>query len=68
MDAGVLFQGLFFGVIGSAYFIYGKKQQNLAFLTTGLGLILTPYFIENFFFLVICIQLLDNSIAFNPTD
>jgi hypothetical protein len=38
---------LFFGVIGMAYFIYGKKQSHLVALFAGLALMVVPYFIGN---------------------
>lgn len=53
MEAGILFQSLIFGVIGSAYFVYGKKQQSFAFLVSGLGMIFAPYIVENFWALAL---------------
>jgi C4-dicarboxylate transporter len=38
---------LFFGLIGMAYFIYGKKQSHLVVLISGLALMVIPYFIGN---------------------
>jgi hypothetical protein len=38
---------LFFGVIGMAYFVYGKKQGHLVALISGLALMVVPYFIGN---------------------
>lgn len=35
------------GVGGMAYFIYGKRQQNIAFLATGVGLCVYPYMVSS---------------------
>lgn len=42
-----LFLDMFFGAIGSAYLIYGKKQYSTAFLICGFILLVYPYFISN---------------------
>ncbi len=34
------------GVGGMAYFVYGKKQQNIAFLAAGVGLCVYPYLVS----------------------
>lgn len=31
---------------GMAYFVYGKKQQNIAFLAAGVGLCVYPYMVS----------------------
>jgi LPXTG-motif cell wall-anchored protein len=36
-----------FSAIGTAYFIYGKKQGNLTVLVAGIGMMVFPYFVEN---------------------
>ncbi|MEE9394061.1 MAG: hypothetical protein V3W41_16290 [Planctomycetota bacterium] len=38
---------VFFGAIGFAYFIYGKKQQRMVPLVAGLGLCAFPYVVPN---------------------
>jgi hypothetical protein len=38
---------VFAGIFGFAYFIYGKKQQKLIPLLSGVGLCVVPYFIES---------------------
>jgi len=38
---------LFWGLIGMAYFVYGKKQSNFTALGAGVGLMLFPYFVSN---------------------
>jgi len=35
------------GVGGMAYFVYGKKQQNIAFLAAGVGLCVYPYLVSS---------------------
>ena len=37
---------MFCGIVGIAYFRYGKKQQNTIALISGIGLIAFPYFIH----------------------
>ena len=38
---------LFFGAIGGAYMIYGKRQMNVPFLVAGFILVIYPYFVSN---------------------
>ncbi|MBF0547578.1 MAG: amino acid transport protein [Candidatus Riflebacteria bacterium] len=38
---------LFWGSIGTGYFIYGKKQARVLFLVCGIGLCLFPMFISS---------------------
>ncbi|MFT7560187.1 MAG: hypothetical protein ACI93R_002105 [Flavobacteriales bacterium] len=45
--------GLFFGSIGLAYFVYGRKQSHLVAKYTGITLMVYPYFITNTIALVI---------------
>lgn len=52
MDTATLFWGILFGSIGLGFFVYGKKQQAIVPLISGLGLMLIPYFIANPYFLV----------------
>ncbi len=42
-----LFFGLLFGVIGSAYLLYGKREYDVWFIVTGLALIVYPYFVSS---------------------
>jgi hypothetical protein len=54
-----LMLNLFFGVIGMAYFIYGKKQSHLVALAAGLALMVVPYFIGNPYLLgAICVAIM----------
>ena len=45
--------GLLAGLIGSAYFMYGKKTANFKMLFSGIGLCVVPYFIGNTILLVL---------------
>jgi hypothetical protein len=42
MTFGSLFFWLFVGLAGTAYFVYGKKQQEFWFMGAGLGLMFFP--------------------------
>lgn len=42
---GSLIVAIVSGLLGMAYFIYGKRDQNLAFLFAGIGLCVVPYFV-----------------------
>lgn len=53
IDTASILWGLLFGSIGFAYFIYGKRQDNLVARYTGFALILFPYFVLNDFILVL---------------
>jgi hypothetical protein len=37
---------VFFGAIGVGYFIYGRKQNRIVPLLSGIGLMIVPYFID----------------------
>ena len=41
-----LFLGILFGVVGSAYLLYGKRQGEAWFILTGFALIIFPYFVS----------------------
>jgi hypothetical protein len=47
-----LFVYLLAGVCGMAYFVYGKWQQNGAFLAAGVLLCIYPYFIDSILALI----------------
>lgn len=47
MSATTLLMGLFLGLIGSAYFLYGKKQNQALPMLTGCALCVLPYFISS---------------------
>mgnify|MGYP000090176868 CR=1 FL=1 len=44
-SASTLFVGILAGVIGLSYFIYGKRQERIAFLAAGIGLCVYPYLV-----------------------
>ncbi len=48
-----LLWGLVFGSIGMGYFLYGKKQGRIAALVSGIALMVFPYFVTNWFFIVL---------------
>jgi hypothetical protein len=41
-----LLLGLLFGIIGSAYLIYGKRSYEPWYIVTGFALIIYPYFVS----------------------
>jgi len=45
--------GLFFGSIGLAFLIYGKRQKAAVPLVCGLVLMIFPYFVSNTILLVL---------------
>ena len=51
-SATSLLWGLFFGSFGLGYFVYGKRQQRMIPLGTGLALMIFPYFVSDTFLLV----------------
>ena len=44
-DSSVLFASLFWGSIGSGYFIYGKKQRSWPPMAGGIAMIAVSYFV-----------------------
>ncbi len=44
--------GMLFGIIGLAYFVYGKKQAAVVPLLCGLALMIFPYFVTNIYAIV----------------
>jgi len=54
MDSSAsLLWGLLFGSIGMGYFVYGKKQQRVAALISGMALMIFPYFVTGWFLMVL---------------
>lgn len=51
MGTSIIF-GILWGIVGIAYFRYGKKQENIVALISGIGLIAFPYFISSVFAIV----------------
>ncbi|QYJ87209.1 hypothetical protein K0I73_05710 [Shewanella mesophila] len=46
-SASILLWSVLFSAIGMGYFIYGKRQQALVPLCTGLALCIFPYFMTS---------------------
>jgi hypothetical protein len=46
-STALLIWGLLFSSIGLGYFLYGKNQQVLAPLLSGLALMIFPYFVSS---------------------
>jgi hypothetical protein len=44
---------VFFGIIGSGYFLYGRKAHNAVALGAGVALCIFPYFIDSFLWTMI---------------
>jgi hypothetical protein len=44
--------GVIFGIFGLGFFSYGKKQQAIVPLFTGIALFIFPYFVSNLYLLV----------------
>ncbi len=44
--------GVIFGIFGLGFFSYGKKQQAVVPLCTGIALFIFPYFVSNLYLLV----------------
>lgn len=47
MTAASLFWNLMFGVVGTAYFMYGRKQHAPIPLVCGIALGIFPFFVSN---------------------
>jgi hypothetical protein len=45
-SAFTLFLGILAGVVGLAYFVYGKRQQRIGFLAAGIALCVYPYLVD----------------------
>lgn len=53
MSVASLLWSVLFGAIGLGFFMYGKKQTHIAFLASGVALMIFPYFVSNNWLLVI---------------
>ncbi len=42
-----LFLGVFAGLVGSAYILYGRRQYEPWFIACGFALVAYPYFVSN---------------------
>ena len=52
MNTSTLIWGVIFGSIGLGFFVYGKKQNAIIPLLSGIGLMIVPYIISNIYILV----------------
>jgi hypothetical protein len=52
MDGGYLFVSMLLGVVGMAYFVYGKRQMKVSALASGTVLCVFPLFITNLYALL----------------
>lgn len=58
MSTTVIVVNLLAGLIGTAYFMYGKKQCNIKVVCWGVALCIVPYFIGNTLLLIVaCIAM-----------
>ena len=46
LSPGTLFASIVIGAVGFALFVYGKKQQRIPQLVTGIALMGYPYFVS----------------------
>jgi hypothetical protein len=53
LDTSSLLWGLFFGSIGFAYFMYGKKRSAVVPAVSGILLMVFPYFVSDTILLVV---------------
>jgi hypothetical protein len=51
-DVNSIVAGLIFGVIGLAYFRYGKKRPSFPWMAFGMALMIYPYFLESIWLLI----------------
>lgn len=51
MDTNTLLIGVIAGAFGTGYYIYGKKQQMIVPMTSGIVLCVYPYFTDNLWIL-----------------
>ena len=53
MSMTTIMVSLVAGLIGSGYFMYGKKNHNLTMVFSGIALCVVPYFIGNSILLIV---------------
>lgn len=53
MNTSLLLWSLLFSSVGLGFFLYGKKQQAVVPLFSGLALMIYPYFVSNTILLVV---------------
>jgi hypothetical protein len=47
MDITWLVQGMWWGIVGLSYFVYGKRQDRIMAMTCGAALMIFPYFVDS---------------------
>ncbi|HFE31716.1 MAG TPA: hypothetical protein ENJ17_00245 [Gammaproteobacteria bacterium] len=52
-NTSLLLWGLLFGAIGLGFLVYGKRQRSIVPLSSGLALLVLPYFVSNVYLLVL---------------
>ncbi len=50
--SSLIIWGIIFGVIGTGFLAYGKKQQAIVPLCTGVALFMLPYLVSNTYLLI----------------
>ena len=50
---GEMITGVFLGVIGMGYFVYGKRQKHIPAYIAAIGLFIAPYFTPNIYILLL---------------
>lgn len=53
MSMTIIVINIIAGLVGSAYFMYGKKRCNVTVLSCGIALCVVPYFISNTLLLIV---------------
>ncbi len=53
MSMTIIVINIIAGLVGSAYFMYGKKRSNVTVMCCGIALCVVPYFISNSIMLVV---------------
>ena len=53
MDAYRLFLEFLLGMVGTGYFLYGKKAGRYIFMVCGVGLGVFPYFVTRFVWIAV---------------
>ena len=46
-STGTILIAVFAGVLGTAYFVYGKKESRASFMLSGAALCVYPYFVDS---------------------
>jgi hypothetical protein len=58
-DEASIVWSVLFGAIGLGYFIYGRKQNRIVALLSGIGLMVAPYFIDGASLIVaVCVAMM----------